>query len=64
MIGGRVTTYMTEQFKDTEFRLSPPAIFSGKGLETLSPNIQSKMIYYTGKLGRFFMDIGFEEERD
>lgn len=63
MIGGRATTYMTEKFQNNEFRLSPPAIFSGKGLETLSPNIQSKMIYYNGKLGRFFVDVGFEEDR-
>lgn len=62
MIGGRTTTYMTDAFQNNEFRLSPPAIFSGKGLETLSPNINSKMSYYCGRLGRFFIDIGFEEE--
>ncbi len=62
MISGRATTYMTDKFKNKEFRLSPPAIFSGKGLETLSPRIKSKMLYFRGKLGKFFVDIGFEEE--
>ncbi len=60
MISGRATTYMTDKFREGEFRLAPPAIFTGKGLETLTPNIQSKMIYYSGSLGKFFIDIGFE----
>jgi len=62
MIGGRTTTYMSDTFQEGEFRLTPPAIFLGKGLEVLTPNIESKVAFYKGKLGKFFLDIGFEEE--
>ncbi|HSA07059.1 MAG TPA: chemotaxis protein CheX [Candidatus Gastranaerophilales bacterium] len=60
MIGGRATTYMSEKFLGGEIRLTPPAIFSGKSLGILTPNIPSQIVYYSGNLGRFFIDIGYK----
>ena len=58
---GRATTYANNEYKEREFWLAPPAIFSGEDLEIASPLMQSEVVCYGGKEGVFSLDIGFEE---
>ena len=58
---GRATTYANNEYKEREFWLAPPAIFSGEDLEITSPSMQSEVVCYGGKEGLFSLDIGFEE---
>ena len=60
MFCGRATTYANNEYKDREFWLTPPAIFSAEDLEITSPSIQSETVCYSGNEGIFLIDIGFE----
>lgn len=61
MYCGRATTYINNEYKDREFWLTPPAIFSANGLEITSPSISSESAFYSGEQGCFLVDIGIEE---
>jgi len=60
MFCGRATTFANNEYKDREFWLTPPGIFSAKNLEISTPSIQSEIAVYKGKHGLFLVDIGFE----
>lgn len=57
---GRAVTYINNDYNDREVWLAPPAIFSGKNLEIITPKINTETIYYTGQPGSFIVEIGFE----
>lgn len=61
MFCGRAATYINDKFGKREVWLSPPAIFSAKDLEVVTPNVQSKGAYYNCSLGKFIVDIGFSD---
>ena len=51
MFCGRATTYANNEYKEREFWLTPPAIFSAENLEITSPSIESESAYYKGEQG-------------
>lgn len=60
IFSGRATTYINDHFKESEVRLTPPAVFSGKSLDITTPNVQSECVFYMGEFGGVKIDIGFE----
>lgn len=61
MFCGRAATYINNQFGKREIWISPPAIFSAKDLEIVTPNVSSMKAYYECSLGKFIVDMGFSE---
>ncbi len=61
MFCGRAATYINNKFGKREIWISPPAIFSAKDLEIVTPNVSSMKAYYECSLGKFIVDMGFSE---
>lgn len=61
MFCGRAATHINNKFGKREIWISPPAIFSAKDLDVITPNVSSMKAYYECSLGRFVVDMGFSE---
>lgn len=61
MFCGRTATHINNQFGKREIWISPPAIFSAKDLDIITPNVSSMKGYYECPLGKFIVDMGFSE---
>lgn len=61
MFCGRAATHINNAFGKREIWISPPAIFSAKDLEIVTPNVSSTKAYYECGLGKFIVDMGFSE---
>lgn len=61
MFCGRAATHINNAFGKRELWISPPAIFSAKDLDIVTPNVSSMKAYYTCGLGKFVVDMGFSE---
>lgn len=61
MFCGRAVTHINNKFGQREIWISPPAIFSAKDLEIVTPNVSSMKAYYECDLGKFIVDMGFSE---
>lgn len=60
MVGGGALTAINNRYRGVEYRLTPPAIFAGKGLEVLTPLVRSQVTWYRGDKGMARFDVGFE----
>ena len=60
MVGGKALTVINNRYRGLEYRLTPPAIFAGKGLEILTPLVRSQVTWYRGARGVARFDVGFE----
>ena len=61
MFCGRAATHINNEFGKREIWISPPAIFSAKDLDIITPNVSSIKAYYECGLGKFIVDMGFSE---
>lgn len=61
MFCGRAATHINNKFGKREIWISPPAIFSAKDLDIVTPNVSSMKAYYECTLGKFMVDMGFSE---
>ena len=61
MVCGRTATHINNQFGKREIWISPPAIFSAKDLDIVTPNVSSMKAFYDCPLGKFIVDMGFSE---
>ena len=61
MFCGRAATHINNAFGKREIWISPPAIFSAKDLDIVTPNVSSMKAYYACPLGQFIVDMGFTE---
>lgn len=61
MFCGRTATYINNKFGKREIWISPPAIFSAKDLDIVTPNVSAMKAYYECSLGKFVIDVGFSE---
>ena len=61
MFCGRAATHINNKFGKREIWISPPAIFSAKDLDVITPNVSSMKAYYECSFGRFVVDMGFSE---
>jgi len=59
MFCGRTATYINNEFGKREIWISPPAIFSARDLDIITPNVSSMKGYYQCTLGKFIVDMGF-----
>ena len=60
MVGGNALTAINNHYRGLEYRMTPPAIFAGKGLEVLTPLVRSRAVWYRSKKGGARFDVGFE----
>lgn len=61
MFCGRAATHINNKFGKREIWISPPAIFSAKDLDVVTPNVSSMKAFYDCTLGKFIVDMGFSE---
>ena len=61
MFCGRAATHINNEFGKREIWISPPAIFSAKDLDIVTPNVSSTKAFYECGLGKFIVDMGFSE---
>ncbi len=61
MFCGRTATHINNKFGKREIWISPPAIFSAKDLDIVTPNVSSMKAFYDCPLGKFIVDMGFSE---
>lgn len=61
MFCGRAATHINNKFGKREIWISPPAIFSAKDLDIVTPNVSSVKAFYDCSLGKFMVDMGFSE---
>lgn len=61
MFCGRTATHINNKFGKREIWISPPAIFSAKDLDIITPNVSSMKGFYDCSLGKFIVDMGFSE---
>jgi len=61
MFCGRTATHINNKFGKREIWISPPAIFSARDLDIVTPNVSSMKACYKCPLGEFVIDIGFSE---
>ena len=61
MFCGRAATHINNAFGKREIWISPPAIFSAKDLDIVTPNVSSMKAFYNCSLGKFVVDMGFSE---
>src|SRR5574344_2667846 len=61
MFCGRTATHINNKFGKREIWISPPAIFSAKDLDIVTPNVSSMKAYYNCSLGKYIVDMGFSE---
>ena len=64
MFCGRTATYINDRFAKREIWITPPAIFSGKDLDVVTPHITAQKAFYTCSLGQFIIDTGYREGDD
>ncbi len=60
MVCGKAVTVVNNAYKGTNFRLTPPAIFSGTNMDITTPSIHSVELKYRGPVGLVRIDVGFE----
>ena len=60
MICGNAATIINNKYKGSRLRLTPPAVFSGSGMQITTPNITSISYCYNGEYGPMILDVGFE----
>lgn len=60
MVCGKAVTAVNNAYKGTNFRLTPPAIFSGTNMEITTPSVHSTELKYSGPVGLVRIDVGFE----
>ncbi len=61
MFCGRAATHINNAFGKRELWISPPAIFSARDLDIVTPNVSSLKAFYDCNLGKFIVDMGFSE---
>ena len=61
MFCGRTATHINNKFGKREIWISPPAIFSAKDLDIITPNVSSMKGFYDCSVGKFIVDMGFSE---
>lgn len=61
MFCGRAATHINNKFGKREIWISPPAIFSAKDLDIVTPHVSSMQAYYECTMGKFIVDMGFSE---
>lgn len=61
MFCGRAATHINNAFGKREIWISPPAIFSAKDLDIVTPNVSSMKSFYECSMGKFIVDMGFSE---
>lgn len=61
MFCGRTATHINNKFGKREIWISPPAIFSARDLDVVTPNVSSMKAYYEFSQGKFIVDMGFSE---
>ncbi len=59
---GKAVTEINNRYRGSDLRLTPPAVFSGAGMEISTPGLQSVVCYYKSLNGMASLDIGFEGE--
>lgn len=57
---GNAITKINNIYKDSELRLTPPAILSGASMKITTPSIESSQIYLQCAAGPVILNIGFE----
>lgn len=57
---GNAVTHINNACKDSELRLTPPAILSGTGMKIATPSIKSGQVFFSCRTGHAVLDIGFE----
>ena len=62
MFCGNAVTVLNNQYRGSDLRLTPPAIFAGTDMEISTPSIKSSSSFYTCDHGLVILDIGFEGE--
>ena len=61
MFCGRTATYINNMFGKREVWITPPAIFSARDLDIVTPNVTTNQSYYDCPFGKFIVDVGFSE---
>lgn len=59
---GSAITKINNLFKESELRLTPPALFSGKSMKIITPSVKSGILVFQSIEGQMIVDIGFEGE--
>lgn len=62
MFCGRTATHINNKFGKREIWISPPAIFSARDLDIITPNVSSVKAYYECSFGKFIVDMGFSKD--
>jgi CheY-specific phosphatase CheX len=57
---GSAISDINNEYRGTNLRLTPPAVFGGEEMAITTPNIHSTTIYFQSKSGPILLDIGFE----
>lgn len=60
MVCGKAVTVVNNAYRGTNFRLTPPAIFSGTNMDISTPSVKSTEIKYRGPVGLVRVNVGFE----
>ncbi|MCF7934784.1 MAG: chemotaxis protein CheX [Synergistales bacterium] len=60
MFCGGALTEINNRYKGTGLRLTPPAIFAGKGMEITAPSVASQCSGFRSSEGSLTLDVGFE----
>lgn len=59
---GSAITKINNMHKESELRLTPPAVFSGKSMKIITPSVKSGTLVFQSSAGQMIVDIGFEGE--
>ena len=57
---GNAVSQLNNLYKDSELRLTPPALFVGSSMRVITPSIHSEALYYTSESGQAILNIGME----
>jgi CheY-specific phosphatase CheX len=57
---GKALSKMNDLYRDSEWRLTPPALFVGSSMRIITPSIHSQAVYYSSEAGGALLDIGME----
>lgn len=58
--GGSAISDINDEYRGTNLRLTPPAVFGGEEMTITTPNIHSATIYCNSQFGPILIDVGFE----
>lgn len=58
--GGSAISDINDEYRGTNLRLTPPAVFGGEEMVITTPHIHSAAIYCASKFGPVLLDVGFE----